>query len=64
MIYYPLPLYRQKAFQEFVPENIKLPVTEQLCGEVISLPMHSEMDDDQITFISDKIKSFFSNNLI
>ncbi len=64
MIYYPLPLYRQKAFQEFVPENIKLPVTEQLCGEVISLPMHSEMDDEQITFISDKIKSFFSNNLI
>lgn len=60
MIYYPLPLYHQKAFQAFVPQNMKLAVTEQLCGEVISLPIHSEMNDDQITYISEKIKSFFS----
>jgi UDP-2-acetamido-2-deoxy-ribo-hexuluronate aminotransferase len=60
MIYYPLPLYHQKAFQAFVPQNMKLAVTEQLCAEVISLPIHSEMNDDQITYISDKIKSFFS----
>jgi len=63
MIYYPLPLYRQKAFETFVPENMNLPITEKLCGEVISLPIHSEMDENQIVYISDKIKSFFNNDI-
>ena len=43
MIYYPLPLYQQKAFQQYVDSNFKLGITESLCNEVISLPIHTEM---------------------
>ncbi len=46
MIYYPVPLYRQEAFKEFVAPNFELPVIEKLCGEVLSLPVHTEMDGD------------------
>ena len=41
MIYYPLPLYKQEAFQQFVLPNFKLEITEQLCEEVFSLPLHT-----------------------
>jgi dTDP-4-amino-4,6-dideoxygalactose transaminase len=44
MIYYPVPLYKQKAFKTWVPSDMRLPITEQLCSEVFSLPMHSELN--------------------
>ncbi len=61
MIYYPVPLYEQKAYQGTAANDVKfLPVTDQLCKEVISLPMHSELDEDTLAYISDKVKAFFS----
>ncbi|MEL7426593.1 MAG: DegT/DnrJ/EryC1/StrS family aminotransferase [Bacteroidota bacterium] len=61
MIYYPVPLYEQKAYQGTAANNIAfLPVTDQLCKEVISLPMHSELDEDTLAYISEKVKAFFS----
>lgn len=48
MVYYPLPLYKQKAY--FVP--IELPVTETLCKTVLSLPMGTDMSKEQIEFIT------------
>ena len=59
MIYYPIPLYRQEAFKKYVRENIELSVTEKLCGEVISLPIHTEMTDDQLQYIIESTKLFF-----
>jgi len=59
MIYYPLPLYKQEAFQQFVSADFKLDSTEQLCDEVLSLPIHTEMNLDNINFICTSIKSFF-----
>ena len=60
MIYYPLPLYKQKAFENFiVNNNIKLNSTEELCKTVISLPMHSDLEIDQLDYICDQIKSYF-----
>ena len=59
MIYYPVPLYKQNAFRHYVPENFALPVTEQLCAEVLSLPIHTEMDKDTREFIISKVKEFF-----
>ena len=44
-IYYPLPLYEQKAFASFIPENFRLPITEMFCQEVLSLPIHTETND-------------------
>lgn len=59
MIYYPLPLYKQEAFQQFVSSDFKLHTTEKLCDEVLSLPIHTEMNIDQLNYICNCIKSFF-----
>ena len=58
MIYYPIPLYDQEAFKPFT-EVTHLPVTRQLCDEVISLPIHTELDLDQIKYITESVISFF-----
>lgn len=58
-IYYPVPLNEQKAFAEFVPENLELPVTEMLCREVLSLPIHTEMGDETLSYIAASVKAFF-----
>jgi UDP-2-acetamido-2-deoxy-ribo-hexuluronate aminotransferase len=60
MVYYPLPLYKQEAFQQYVEENFSLPVTEKLCSEVISLPIHTEFDKAVSDFIISEIKNFFN----
>ena len=56
MIYYPIPLYNQKAFSS----SETLPVTEELCNEVLSLPIHTEMDEVQLNYISSKVIEFFN----
>ena len=59
MIYYPLPLYKQDAFKKYVKKGFLLPVTEQLCKEVLSLPIHTEMEEDTLKYITESIKQFF-----
>ena len=59
MVYYPIPLHRQKAFEPYVTENDSFPVSETICGEVLSLPMHTELDDEQIERITLAVRSFF-----
>ena len=59
MIYYPLPLYKQEAFQQYVSHEFILPVTEQLCQEVISLPIHTEFNEEISKYIVSEIKNFF-----
>ena len=60
MIYYPVPLQAQKAFLGLGNTlGLELPVTEQLCKEVLSLPMHTEMAADQSQYICDTIRAFF-----
>lgn len=58
-IYYPIPLHLQKAYLDarYIEEDF--PVTNQLVKEVISLPMHTELEDDQIKFITDSVLEFF-----
>lgn len=46
MVYYPLPLYRQPAFARYAPPR-PLPVSERLCGEVLSLPVHPLLSDEE-----------------
>lgn len=58
MIYYPLPLYQQEAFRSFT-EVEYLPVTDHLCKGVISLPMHTELTEDQLEYICEGVKTFF-----
>ncbi len=58
MIYYPIPIHHQKAYQDGA-SSAQLPISEMLCGEVLSLPMHTELDDEQLSYITDSILEFF-----
>ncbi|MDR0194727.1 MAG: DegT/DnrJ/EryC1/StrS family aminotransferase [Myroides sp.] len=57
-IYYPIPLHNQKAYLDPRYNEADFPVTNQLVKEVLSLPMHTELDDEQIKVITDEIKGF------
>ncbi|AFC24661.1 DegT/DnrJ/EryC1/StrS family aminotransferase [Saprospira grandis] len=60
MIYYPLPLHEQAAFEGFARKaKAELPNTEMLCQQVISLPMHSELEADQLVYVAEQVKAFF-----
>jgi len=60
-IYYPIPLHRQKAYLDKRYKESDFPVTNELVKEVISLPMHTELEDDQISFITDTIIQFLKS---
>lgn len=60
MIYYPKPAHKQGMFATFNVENLILPVTEELTKEVISLPIHTEMEQDEIDYIIHAVLSFFN----
>ncbi len=57
MIYYPIPLHKQKAFDNS-DSNRNFEVTEKLCEAVISLPIHTEMEDEQQEFIINKVLEY------
>ena len=57
-VYYPIPLHNQKAYQDSRYNEVDFTVTNQLVKEVISLPMHTELDDKQIEFITKTIIAF------
>jgi len=56
MIYYPLPLYKQVAYQQ----DVTLPVTEYLCNRIMALPMGTDMETEQLEYITSTIKNYFS----
>lgn len=60
MIYYPVPLYRQKAFSEFVADDFELPSVKRLCDSVLSLPIHTEMDSETQNYIIESVREFFT----
>ncbi|WP_347373241.1 DegT/DnrJ/EryC1/StrS family aminotransferase [Aequorivita sp. Q41] len=57
-VYYPIPLHLQKAYKDERYKEADFAVTNQLVKEVISLPMHTELDDEQIDFITQTIINF------
>jgi len=60
MVYYPVPLYEQEAYKESMANEIdKLPATDYLCKSVISLPMHTELDEEMLEYISGGLRAFF-----
>src|SRR5206468_11347951 len=62
MIYYPIPGHRQKMFESFGTTGVHLPVTDWLTGRVISLPMHPELDEEQLSFITQNVLEYFNHN--
>ena len=61
-VYYPVPMHLQKAYLDPRYKEGDLPVTEQLSRAVISLPMHTELDDEQIQYISEAVLEFVNNH--
>lgn len=59
VIYYPLALHQQAAYSKWIPEDFSLPISEQLCNEVISLPMHTELTEEMLEYISKIVRIFF-----
>jgi UDP-2-acetamido-2-deoxy-ribo-hexuluronate aminotransferase len=60
MVYYPLPLHFQKAFESERYPRGSMPITELLSSEVLSLPIHTEMLHEELEFIVGNVKSFFN----
>lgn len=58
MVYYPVCLHMQKAYIDERYKAGDFPVAEKLSETVISLPMHTELDEEQLTYICEKINSF------
>ena len=58
MIYYPVPAHKQKMFAEFGGAAYHLEKTDWLTHRVISLPMHTELDEEQQSYIADKVLDF------
>lgn len=61
MVYYPVPLNEQEAFRTIGAVVGSLNETERLCASVLSLPMHTELTEEQQIFITDTVKSFFKS---
>ncbi|MFM7646157.1 MAG: DegT/DnrJ/EryC1/StrS family aminotransferase [Sphingomonadales bacterium] len=59
MIYYPVPGHRQKMFDSFQSAVVDLPVTDLLTEQVISLPIHTELDQEQLGYIANGVLDFF-----
>ena len=60
MIYYPVPGHKQNMFTSFnLPDTI-LPVTDDLTKRVLSLPVHTEMDMEQLTFITEAVLTYIN----
>ncbi len=52
-IHYPIPVHNQKAYENF---DVKLPVTEKVCNEILSLPMNPFLDDDEVIYICEMME--------
>ena len=58
MIYYPVPLHLQKAYLDPRYKAGDFPVTEMLSDRVLSLPMSTELDEEQLEYITSSVKAF------
>jgi dTDP-4-amino-4,6-dideoxygalactose transaminase len=59
MVYYPGPLHMQEAYRNLGYKENEFPVTTTLCKEVLSLPMHPDMEREQIDYIVLNILKYF-----
>jgi len=62
MVYYPGPLHLQEAYRYLGYNETDFPVTAALCKEVLSLPMHPDMEQEQLDYIILKVLEFFKNS--
>ena len=63
MVYYPVPLHLQKAYQDPRYQPGDFPVAERLASCVLSLPMHTELDEEQLEYITKHVNKFTNYDL-
>ena len=63
MVYYPVPLHLQKAYQDPRYQPGDFPVAERLAACVLSLPMHTELDEEQLEYITKHVNKFTNYDL-
>lgn len=63
MIYYPVPLHMQKAYRDVRYQAGDFPVSEKLCECVLSLPMHTELTNQQLEFITESVLEFVGKGI-
>ncbi len=61
MVYYPIPLHLQRAYRNSRYQIGDFPVAEKLCACVLSLPMHTELDDEQLAYITQNVLEVLEN---
>ena len=61
LIHYPLPLHLQKAYRDLGYRKGDFPMAEKVCGEIISLPMHPYLKEEQIKYVVDSVKEALNN---
>jgi UDP-2-acetamido-2-deoxy-ribo-hexuluronate aminotransferase len=61
-VYYPVPLHMQKAYLDPRYKEGDFPVTEMLARQVISLPIHTEMEEDQLDYITATLLEFINSH--
>ena len=59
-IYYPVPLHLQSAYRDDRYPEGNFPVTEKLCASVFSLPMHTELSEEQLRYITDSVNEYLN----
>ncbi|HJS55766.1 MAG TPA: DegT/DnrJ/EryC1/StrS family aminotransferase [Chitinophagaceae bacterium] len=62
MIYYPVPGHHQQMFAHYESAKVSLPVTDWLTERVMSLPIHTEMDKEQLEFITSKVLAYINKH--
>jgi UDP-2-acetamido-2-deoxy-ribo-hexuluronate aminotransferase len=62
MVYYPVPMHLQKAYTDYGYKPGDMPVSEELCTSVLSIPMHTELTPEQLGYICDTIHTYFKNS--
>lgn len=61
MLYYPVPSHKQNMLKQFAGDQMPLPVTDKLTEIVLSLPIHSEFTEEELTYISDNVLDIINN---
>jgi len=60
LIHYPIPIHLQKAFDHLDYRAGDFPIAEKLAGEILSLPIYPEMSDEQVAYVTERVKTFFA----
>ncbi|ESR26557.1 DegT/DnrJ/EryC1/StrS family protein [Lutibaculum baratangense AMV1] len=56
-LFYRVPLHRHPAFVNWVPEGLSLPVSERLADEVLSLPIHADLNEDEVAYVIEQVRA-------